>query len=111
MIPIASPNGDSRAGQPSEPRCRLPLCSAGNVMAFFHRSGSRTCALAGVMTLLAANGRATDVAGDVAGHWTVDKSPFVVVADCRVAAGETLTVDPGVQIRIAPAASIAVDGS
>ncbi|HEY3268441.1 MAG TPA: dockerin type I repeat-containing protein [Armatimonadota bacterium] len=54
--------------------------------------------------------RATDVSGDVFGRWTVFQNPIRVTADCRVPAGKTLEIGPGVSVQIAGDASITVDG-
>lgn len=50
------------------------------------------------------------VSGDVSGTWTLDLSPVVVTEDCRIPAGETLMVAPGVRILMAPGSSVLVEG-
>jgi len=42
---------------------------------------------------------AIDVSGDSYGTWTVDDSPYVVVGDLTVPSGETLVIEPGVEVR------------
>jgi len=41
---------------------------------------------------------ATDVTGNQSGNWTAADSPYILTGDVTVPAGETLTVEPGVQV-------------
>ncbi|MCX6640887.1 MAG: right-handed parallel beta-helix repeat-containing protein [bacterium] len=41
----------------------------------------------------------TIVGGQVSGTWTTGGSPYIVVADLDIPYGQTLTIDPGVQVR------------
>lgn len=53
----------------------------------------------------------TDIpAGNVSGIWTADNSPYVVQGDLRVPAGETLTIEPGVEVQFAGSYLIRVLG-
>ena len=42
----------------------------------------------------------TEVSGDVSGVWTVDQSPYIVTGSITVLIEDTLTIEPGVEIRI-----------
>jgi hypothetical protein len=42
---------------------------------------------------------ATDVSGNVAGTWTLAQSPYLVTGDLQIVAGDTLVIEPGVQVR------------
>ncbi|WP_294429376.1 carboxypeptidase regulatory-like domain-containing protein [uncultured Treponema sp.] len=44
-------------------------------------------------------------------HLTEENSPYLVEADCLVSEGQTLVIDPGVEIRFAAPYSISVSGS
>jgi hypothetical protein len=37
-------------------------------------------------------------AGDVSGTWTATNSPYLIDGDITVPAGQTLTIDPGVEV-------------
>ena len=37
--------------------------------------------------------------GDVSGHWTLDQSPYVIKGDIAIPQFDTLTIDPGVEVR------------
>ena len=54
---------------------------------------------------------ATDVQGRVFGQWTVDGSPYNIVGDAYVAAGETLRIDPGVSVYFASNCNLKVYGT
>ena len=41
----------------------------------------------------------TYVEGDVYGEWTTAGSPYIVQEDCQVPAGQTLNIEPGVEVR------------
>ncbi len=43
-------------------------------------------------------------------HWTKERSPYLVEADCLVGEGSTLVIDPGVEVRFAGNYSISVNG-
>jgi len=63
-----------------------------------------------LLAALAAPAGAIQVSGDVTGRWTADHSPIHVVADSRVPAGETLVIDPDVQVMLAPGVSLFIEG-
>jgi len=42
---------------------------------------------------------ATDVSGNIEGTWTLSQSPYLVVGDLQIVAGDTLVIEPGVQVR------------
>jgi hypothetical protein len=44
-------------------------------------------------------------------RWTADQSPIFVRRDLQIAAGATLIVEPGVEVQLAPGASIFVEGT
>jgi len=43
---------------------------------------------------------ATDVSGSQSGTWSVANSPYNVVADISIPAGQVLTIEPGVLINV-----------
>jgi predicted outer membrane repeat protein len=49
--------------------------------------------------------------GNVSGVWTVDDSPFVVNGDLRVAEGESLLIEPGVEVRFNGGYKLSILGS
>ena len=49
------------------------------------------------------------ISGDV--RWTAADSPIVLDRETIVQAGSTLTIDPGVEVRLAPDVSLVVDGT
>lgn len=51
------------------------------------------------------------VSGPVSGIWTYLSNPIIATGECRVPAGLTLIVRPGVQFLLAPGASLVVDGT
>jgi hypothetical protein len=51
------------------------------------------------------------VSGDVSGDWTMLMNPVTAIGDCHIPAGDTLRIRGGVQVRLAPGASITVDGT
>ena len=54
---------------------------------------------------------ATDVSGNVSGHWTVSGSPYVAISDITLASGDTLVIDPGVQVRFQAGTRFVVQGN
>lgn len=44
-------------------------------------------------------------------RWTAARSPIVLARDQQLAAGATLIIEPGVEVRLAPGVSLFVDGS
>ena len=40
----------------------------------------------------------TEVSGDVSGEWTLSGDPYIVIGNCTVPHGESLTIEPGVQV-------------
>ncbi len=42
--------------------------------------------------------QATDVSGPVSGVWSPSGNPYNVVGEIRLLAGQTLTIQPGVQV-------------
>lgn len=51
----------------------------------------------------------TVISGNV--RWTADQSPIVVTNDTQITRGSTLTIDPGVEVRVAPGVSMVVEGT
>lgn len=43
----------------------------------------------------------TNVSGNVSGIWTKANSPYIITADVTVPPGQTLTIQPGVEVRSA----------
>ncbi|MBA4312106.1 MAG: hypothetical protein C0417_05710 [Chlorobiaceae bacterium] len=53
---------------------------------------------------------AIDVSGNQSGTWTLSNSPYSVVGDVTVPAGLTLTIEPGVIVKLDSALSITING-
>lgn len=53
----------------------------------------------------------THVSGEVWGTWTPEGNPYIVDSTIVVPDGQTLTLEPGVEVRIADANSIVVNGT
>jgi len=53
----------------------------------------------------------TDVSGNQSGTWTVAESPYIMVGDVTVIAGETLTIEPGAQVMSNAGYQIIVTGN
>ena len=52
-----------------------------------------------------------EVSGSVSGDWTLPNSPYIVTADATVPDGESLTIQPGVEIKFRTgSADLFVDG-
>ncbi len=52
----------------------------------------------------------TLVSGNVSGTWNLARSPFVVIDNCTVPSGQSLTIEPGVQVIIGKGLKIDVLG-
>ncbi|MFQ6134139.1 MAG: hypothetical protein ACE5R4_19000, partial [Armatimonadota bacterium] len=53
----------------------------------------------------------TEVFGAVSGVWSPDGSPYIVTDDVTVPAGQMLTIEPGVVVKLAESNSIFVEGA
>lgn len=53
----------------------------------------------------------TPVSGAVSGIWNLAGSPYLVQADVSIAAGNTLTIDAGVEVRFNPATQMTSNGT
>lgn len=53
-----------------------------------------------IILMISAVLSAIDVSGDQSGTWTLANSPYNVIADVNIPAGQTLTVEPGVIVNI-----------
>ncbi|MBN2313029.1 MAG: hypothetical protein JXM79_03805 [Sedimentisphaerales bacterium] len=52
----------------------------------------------------------TTVEGDVSGIWDVAGSPYYVISECKIKQGNTLEIQPGVEVVIAQGESIKIQG-
>jgi hypothetical protein len=53
---------------------------------------------------------AAEVNGDQSGTWTAAGSPYVATGNVTVPAGESLTIEPGVEVRFSPGTGLSVHG-
>ncbi|WP_306641186.1 right-handed parallel beta-helix repeat-containing protein [Sanyastnella coralliicola] len=64
------------------------------------------------LALLSVSALAIDVpGGNVSGTWTADNNPYVVQGDIRIPEGETLLIEPGVEVQFAGAYFLRVVGN
>src|SRR5262245_33151445 len=73
--------------------------------------GSSLTLLSCWLLLLTRAGAATVLSGNVFGTWTTSGSPYIVSNDCYVDVGQTLTIQPGVDVMIGPNVTLFVYGS
>jgi hypothetical protein len=52
----------------------------------------------------------TVIGGDVSGMWTAAGSPYLIDGDITVPAGQTLTIEPGVEVILQSAYKLVVNG-
>jgi len=52
----------------------------------------------------------TILCGNISGTWKPSGNPYIVTCDCTVPAGQTLTIQPGVEVWIAENMSLTVNG-
>jgi hypothetical protein len=66
-----------------------------------------------ILYLFGLNGSpaATTVSGPVSGNWPTNGNPYFVVADLTVAGGQSLAIDPGVEVVLAPGVTFYVSGN
>lgn len=62
------------------------------------RLGRLVCAAAVSLSTVVASPAATQVSGNVSGTWNKAGSPYVLVDNCSVPAGTTLTIEPGTTV-------------
>ncbi len=53
---------------------------------------------------------ATVLSGNVSGTWTLSGSPYILSAECTVVSNQTLTIQPGVEVIIAPTFRLLIEG-
>ncbi len=51
------------------------------------------------------------VEGAVAGEWTVENSPYILIANCVVPEGEELLIEPGVEVRFLNQSQLIIHGA
>jgi hypothetical protein len=56
-------------------------------------------------------GATTEVSGNQSGTWTLANSPYVVTGSVNVPAGQTLTIEPGVEVKFNDNQGIGVYGA
>ncbi len=52
-----------------------------------------------------------DISGEVAGLWSVNNSPYIITGDVTIANGNTLEIEPGVEIQITNNSKIEIIGN
>jgi parallel beta-helix repeat protein len=66
----------------------------------------------GLVLVLSGSGLGqTYVEGDVSGVWSLTGSPYIVIGDCNVLEGTTLTIEPGVEVQFSGLHYILVVGT
>jgi hypothetical protein len=76
-----------------------------------HKSLIRTFyVLVTLLSISLPNFYATDVSENQSGNWTLTNSPYTVVGNITLPDGQTLTIDPGVEIKFADNYQLRVQG-
>ena len=53
---------------------------------------------------------ATVVSNNVSGTWTANESPYILSASCAIVSNQTLTIEPGVEVKAAKLAFVSEAG-
>lgn len=67
--------------------------------------------IAGLLAMLTSANAQTIVNGNVSGTWTTTGSPYIISANATVPSGQSLTIQPGVNVWIGQGISLTINGA
>jgi hypothetical protein len=63
------------------------------------------------LTLASTMALATDISGNVSGTWSIANSPYYITENATIPAGDTLSIEPGVQVLAYQSTRLTVEGT